>query len=146
MLNTNRKVNLMTNVDIKSIIKKHRIEADLTMKELADLVGVSEATVSRWESGNISSMKHSQIAKLCKALHISPALIVPGIDYSEKDEATSSPTPTTTHYYNDPEVAELAEELRTNPGMKVLFDASKHAKQEDLQYAADLLKRLKGDE
>lgn len=81
----------MSNVDIKTIIKNHRIEAGLTMKELADLVGVSEATVSRWESGNIASMKHSQIASLCNALHISPALIVPGIEYSEHDETISSP-------------------------------------------------------
>lgn len=82
----------MTNVDIKTIIKNHRIEAGLTMKELADLVGVSEATVSRWESGNIATMKHSQIANLCKALHISPALIVPGIEYSEHDKSDSSPS------------------------------------------------------
>lgn len=135
----------MTNVDIKTIIKNHRIEAGLTMKELADLVGVSEATVSRWESGNIATMKHSQIANLCKALHISPALIVPGIDYSEQDESTS-PEPDRPSYYADPETAEVAERLRTQPGMRMLFDASKDAKPEDLQYAADLLKRLKGDE
>ena len=55
----------MCNIDIKKVIKQHRIEAGLTMKELADLVGVSEATVSRWESGNIATMKHSQISKLC---------------------------------------------------------------------------------
>lgn len=132
----------MTTVDIKAIIKKHRIEAGLTMKELADLVGVSEATVSRWESGNIASMKHPQIANLCKALHISPALIVPSIDY---DSAPSSETERPS-YYADPETAEVAERLRTQPGMRMLFDASKDAKPEDLQYAADLLKRLKGDD
>lgn len=77
----------MTNIDIKAVIKNHRNRAGLTMKELADLVGVSEATVSRWESGNIATMKHSQIANLCKALHISPALIVPGIDYPAEPSA-----------------------------------------------------------
>ena len=70
----------MCNIDIKKVIKQHRIEAGLTMKELADLVGVSEATVSRWESGNIATMKHSQISKLCNALHINPANLVPGIE------------------------------------------------------------------
>ncbi|MBO5588516.1 MAG: helix-turn-helix transcriptional regulator [Anaerovibrio sp.] len=74
-------------MDIKAVIKNHRNRAGLTMKELADLVGVSEATVSRWESGNIATMKHSQIANLCKALHISPALIVPGIDYPAEPSA-----------------------------------------------------------
>lgn len=73
----------MNDIDIKKVIKDHRLKAGITMKELADYVGVSEATVSRWESGNIASMKHSQIANLCKALHISPALLVPGIDIAE---------------------------------------------------------------
>ena len=35
----------------KDIIKQKRIELGLTMKELASKVGVSEATISRWESG-----------------------------------------------------------------------------------------------
>ena len=69
----------MKQIDIKQVIKQHRLQAGITMKELADLVGVSEATVSRWESGDIATMKHSQIAKLCNALNISPALLVPGI-------------------------------------------------------------------
>ena len=136
----------MTNADIKTIIKNHRIEAGLTMKELADLVGVSEATVSRWESGNIATMKHSQIANLCKALHISPALIVPGIDYPNSDESTSDPEPEAPSYYHDPETAEVAERLRTQPGMRMLFDASKDSTPKDLEIAANLLKQLKGEE
>lgn len=64
--------------DIKKIIKEHRQKANLTMKELAQKVGVSEATISRWESGNIASMRQSKIAALCEALDISPVLFVPG--------------------------------------------------------------------
>lgn len=70
----------MSDTDIKEIIHENRLKAGLTMKALADMVGVSEATISRWESGNIASMKHSQISSLCQALHISPALLVPGIE------------------------------------------------------------------
>lgn len=43
----------MTISDIKEIIKNRRIELGLTLKEVATAVGVSEGTVSRWESGNI---------------------------------------------------------------------------------------------
>ena len=38
-------------MNIKDIIKQKRLECGYTMKELAEKVGVSEATVSRWESG-----------------------------------------------------------------------------------------------
>ena len=46
------------------------------MKDVADAVGVSEATVSRWESGEIASMRRSRIVALANVLHISPLDIV----------------------------------------------------------------------
>ena len=45
------------------------------MKELAQMVGVSEATVSQWESGNLATMKHTKIMLLSNALGISPAAL-----------------------------------------------------------------------
>lgn len=62
--------------DIKNIIKNRRKELGLTMKEVAKAVGVSEATVSRWESGEIGDMKRSRIAALAKVLKISPNIIM----------------------------------------------------------------------
>jgi transcriptional regulator with XRE-family HTH domain len=62
--------------DIKGILKNRRIELGLTMADVAKAVGVSEATVSRWESGNIANMKRSRIAALAKVLKISPAVIM----------------------------------------------------------------------
>ena len=38
------------------LIKMRRLELDMTMKELAKKVGVSEGTISRWESGDIANM------------------------------------------------------------------------------------------
>lgn len=57
---------------VKDLIKEKRIQYGLTMKELADKVGVSEATVSRWESGELANMKRTAIMKLAQSLHISP--------------------------------------------------------------------------
>lgn len=63
-------------MDIKTILRNRRKELELTMKEVADACGVSEATVSRWESGNIGDMKRSRISALANILKISPSLIV----------------------------------------------------------------------
>lgn len=63
-------------MDIKNIIKNKRLGLGLTMKELAVKVGVSEATVSRWESGDIENMKRDKVAALAKALDISPGVIM----------------------------------------------------------------------
>lgn len=65
-------------METKDLIKAKRIENGMTMKQLAEKVGVSEATISRWESGNIATMKQTKIAALAKALDISPALLVTG--------------------------------------------------------------------
>lgn len=46
------------------------------MKELAEKVGVSEATVSRWESGEISNMRRGGIMRLSKVLDIPPSVIL----------------------------------------------------------------------
>ena len=62
-------------MEIKDIIKQKRIEHGYTMKELAQMVGVSEATVSQWESGNLATMKHTKIMLLSNALGISPAAL-----------------------------------------------------------------------
>ena len=61
---------------VQDIIKNRRIELKLTMKEVADSVGVSEGTVSRWESGDISNMKRDKIFSLAKVLRISPLVIL----------------------------------------------------------------------
>lgn len=63
-------------MEIKDIIKNRRIELGLTMAEVAKQVDVSEGTVSRWESGNISNMRRSKISALAKVLDLSPGVIM----------------------------------------------------------------------
>ena len=49
-------------------LKDRRLELGLTQAEIARFVGVSEATVSRWESGDIASMRQNRIAALAEIL------------------------------------------------------------------------------
>ena len=69
--------------DIGLFLSKRRAEVGLTMKEVADTVGVSEATVSRWEAGEIKNMRRDRIAKLAEALNVSPVEIL-GMEKQEK--------------------------------------------------------------
>lgn len=70
-------------------IKQRRIELGLTMADVAQSVGVSEATISRWESGDIANMKRDKIVSLAKALHVSPSFII-GWDEPETEDIVSS--------------------------------------------------------
>lgn len=72
-------VNVMIEKSLNNKLKKRRKELNLTMKDVAAAVGVSEGTVSRWESGNIANMGRDKIYALSKVLKMSPAEIM-GID------------------------------------------------------------------
>ena len=48
-------------------------------------------------------------------------------------------------YYDDPEVAEVANRLKDDPDMKILFDASKKLSKGDLQFVIDMVNRMKRD-
>ena len=67
-------------MDVRDIIKSRRLELKLSQLDVARACGVSEATVSRWESGDIGDMKRSRIASLSKILKLSPSVIVGDLD------------------------------------------------------------------
>lgn len=67
---------------LSSVLKQRRKELGLTLSQIADSVGVTEATVQRWESGNIKTMRHEKIAKLAEVLKVSPATLMGWEDLS----------------------------------------------------------------
>lgn len=137
-------------METKTLIRNKRIEKGLTMKQLAALVGVSEATISRWESGNINDMRRGKIPLLAKALDI------PIEDIMEwpKSETVTISRPNLTaigqealgpdEYYEYEETRRLAQEIFDDKDLQALFDAARGSRPEDLKMAADLLTRLKG--
>ena len=66
----------MKNNSIGKKLYARRKELSLTQKQIADYVGVTEATVSRWESGEIDNMRRDKIANLARVLKVSPLLIM----------------------------------------------------------------------
>lgn len=61
---------------MESRLTKRRKQLGLTMKQVAEYVGVSEATVSRWESGAIANMRRDRIYKYAKILGVRPSFIM----------------------------------------------------------------------
>lgn len=70
-------------MNIGLLIKEKRIEKNMTMKQLADIMKVSEGTVSRWESGDIENIRRQKIKKLSEVLDISIYTLM-GWEPSEK--------------------------------------------------------------
>ena len=68
-------------------MKNRRKELDLTLADIAKAVGVSEATVQRWESGKIKNLRYERIPALAAALHTTPAYLM---GWEESPEETAS--------------------------------------------------------
>lgn len=98
---------------VKDIIKEKRLEHGLTMKELAQKVGVSEGTISRWESGEIANMRRGAMVALSKVLDISPEVLM-GWDKEDKEEIP---------VLDDPDIRILARnsQLTKNPAKQQML-------------------------
>lgn len=74
-------------------IKEKRLALDMTLLEVAEALGVQEATIQRYESGEIKNIKHETITKLAEIFHCSPAYLMgwereenaDGIFYTSKE-------------------------------------------------------------
>lgn len=111
-------------MDVKDVLRNRRIELGMTLKQVADAVGVSEGTVSRWESGDIDNMRRDRIAALSKVLRLDP-LIIMGMEAVEKSQQPD--------YYTDEATADLAQSMATNPELRALFDVQRDMDPEDLK-------------
>ena len=57
-------------------LKERREELKLSQEEVAQAIGVTKATVSNWEKGDIANMKRDKISQLSKVLKVSPLSIL----------------------------------------------------------------------
>lgn len=57
-------------------IKLRRLALNMTLLYIAECLGVKEATVQRYESGEIKNIKHETIVQLAEILKCSPAYLM----------------------------------------------------------------------
>lgn len=120
-------------------IKRLRELNKLSQTELAERVGYKDKTaVAKVEAGKVD-LPQSKITAFAKALNTTTSYL-----FGDDDIATSD-TEETGYYLNE-QSAEMAQFLFDNPEYKVLFDASRKVKPEDIQFVADMIKRVSNDD
>ena len=112
-------------------IKERRNALGLTLLEIADLLNVKEATVQRYESGEIKNIKHDTIVELASILKCSPQYLMGCTDVVQTQENDS-----------DSELQEYLEELKNRPEMRMLFSLAKGATKEDVEKAVKIIEAL----
>ena len=106
----------------------------VTDYKVAQACGFGRATLSEWKAGTYTP-KHDKLQKIAAFFNVSVDYLTGEISEKVSTEGTS--------YYFDDETAAKAQELFDNPDLRMLFDAARDSRPEDLQMAADMLKRFK---
>lgn len=79
------------NNDLSSVtsrrINELRVKHGYTIEKLAELVGVSKATISKWENGYVDNMRQNNVGRLAKVFGVSPTYI---LGYDEEDSIRES--------------------------------------------------------
>lgn len=75
----------MDNIKGKKI-HEARINANMTLEELGRLVGVSKATIKRYETGEISNIPSDRIEAIAKATGVTESFIM-GWEHLKKENA-----------------------------------------------------------
>jgi transcriptional regulator with XRE-family HTH domain len=67
-----------TTVGSRSNIAQIREQRGLTQRQLAEVVGVTEATIANWERGRSGAEWFIRLSKLCQALECQPGDLLDG--------------------------------------------------------------------
>ena len=104
---------------------------DMTQVEAAEKIGVSQQRFNTWAQGK-AFPRMDMVQKLADLFNIKKSDLI-DVQQNVHDGG----------YYLDKETAKKAQELFDDKNLRALFDAARGSRPEDLQMAADLLRRLK---
>ena len=108
-----------------------------TQADLVRYIHVSSATVSDWCNGR-KMPRADKLQIICSWLGITMS------DLMEENEEVPK-TGQQTGYYFDEETAKLAQELKDNPELRILLDASRGTTPEEMRAIAAMIKTMKGN-
>ena len=141
-------------IKFSEIIKGLRESKGYSQEVLANELNISKSTVAMWETGRRLPSKelYEQIADLFnvdidylygrtttrKKYHFDDY----GSEYINIDTVRED----SQHYYVNKETRQMAQEIFENPELRILFDASRKLRKEDIEAVIEITKRLKGNQ
>lgn len=102
-----------------------------TQLEIAKSIGVSPQTFNTWCKG-IAIPRMGKVQALADYFHINKSDLIEDKSNSNEEE---------TYYLND-DARDMAQFMYENPEYKVLFDASRKVKKEDIDFVKQMIDRM----
>ena len=103
--------------------------------DLARHMKVSTATTAKWCTGQ-TMPRIDKIQSICNWLGVDKATL---LDTSADGLFSAHQS----EYYINKETAKIAQEVFDNPDLRILFDAARNVKPENIKLAAEMLRRFK---
>lgn len=130
-------------VKLKTSNTSERLKELMALKglrqiDIAEKTGLGKSAISQYVSGKITP-KQDKVYILAEGLNVSPTWLM-GYDVPMERSSRES---FNNGYYTDPEIAQIAEELRTDPDRRILFDASKNLNKDDIDTVLKIIDGLK---
>jgi len=112
-------------------VRNLRIKKGLSQEELASKVGYkSRSSINKIELG-INDIPQRKIKSLADALGVSASELL-GLNDTDENEG----------YYTDRETAKIAQTLKDNPDMNILFDAAQNLSPDEIRSVAQMIQLM----
>lgn len=95
------------------------INSGYSYPDLEKLTGISKSTLQRYFTGETEKIPLSSLERIAKAFNVDPAYLMGWKQRKTEDSQNG-------------DIMALRERLRRQPGMRILFDATKNATEQDL--------------
>ena len=116
-------------------IRRLRVSLNMSQDELAEKCGYTDrSSIAKIESGK-ADVPQKKIKVFADALNVNPSFLLQEIGSNNAVES---------NYYHDEYTRDLADFLHKNPDYKVLFDASRKVKPEDIEFVKQMIDRVRG--
>ena len=119
----------MANNQFAVLLKYYLMLNKKTQSDLVNDLGYDKSTVSNWCAG-IRVPKVDVLIDVANYLHVNVGDLL--VENSDKEEI----------YYLNEDARDIAKFLYNNPEYKVLFDASRKVKKEDIQFVTEMIDRI----
>lgn len=110
------------------MLKYYLMMNNKTQSDLVNDLGFDKSTVSNWCAG-LRVPKVDVIIDIANYLHVNVGDLIE----DNRNEDT---------YYLDDDARDMAQFLYENPDYKILFDASRKVKREDIQFVKEMIDRM----
>lgn len=118
--------------EFKNVFKSLRIKSGLTQQQMADALKLSRSTIGMYENGE-RKPSFEILEAIADYFNVDMNYLIGKKDYSQV---------ITPDYYYNKDASSAAQFLFENPEYKVLFDASRKVKPEDIKFVAEMIERM----